>query len=52
LRRAEHSSKESYRLCIDEGTEKAVKAHKGCRAIEEEEEEEEEEESGRTKTAT
>jgi hypothetical protein len=29
LRRAEHSSKESYRLCI----EKAAKVNKGCGAI-------------------
>jgi hypothetical protein len=35
LRRADHSSKESYRLCIHYGTEKAAKAHTGCIAIEE-----------------
>jgi hypothetical protein len=28
----------SYRLCIDYGTEKPVKAHRGCRSMEEEEE--------------
>jgi hypothetical protein len=32
LRRADPPSKESYRLCIDYETEKAAKAHKGCRA--------------------
>jgi hypothetical protein len=37
LRRTHHSSKESYLLCIDYGTEKAPKARKGCGAIEEEE---------------
>jgi hypothetical protein len=39
LRLADPPSKESYRLCIDYGTEKGAKAHKGCRAIEEEEKE-------------
>jgi hypothetical protein len=33
LRRADPRSKESYRLCIDQETEKAAKVHKGCRAI-------------------
>jgi hypothetical protein len=31
LRRADHSSKESYRLWINHETEKAARAHKGCR---------------------
>jgi hypothetical protein len=34
LRRADPQFKESYRLCIDEGAEKAAKAHKGFRVIE------------------
>jgi hypothetical protein len=33
LRRADTLSKESYRLCIDQRTEKAAKVHRGCRAI-------------------
>jgi hypothetical protein len=36
LRRADHLSKESYRLWIDQETENAVRAHKGCRAFQEE----------------
>jgi hypothetical protein len=45
LRRADHSSKESYRLCKKdyENEEEARAQQKGCRAIKEEEEEEEEE---------
>jgi hypothetical protein len=38
LRRADHLSKESYRLQIDQETVKAARAHKGCRDIQEEEE--------------
>jgi hypothetical protein len=34
LRRANHSSKESYRPKIDQEPEIAARAHKGCRAIE------------------
>jgi hypothetical protein len=33
LRRACHSSKEFYRLCIDYGSKKAAMAHKVCTAI-------------------
>jgi hypothetical protein len=33
LRRTDHSSKESYRLWIDQETEKAASAHKACTAI-------------------
>jgi hypothetical protein len=33
LRWANSPSKESYRLCIDQETEKAAKVHKGCKAI-------------------
>jgi hypothetical protein len=33
LRRADHSSKESYRLWIDQETEKEASAYKGCKAI-------------------
>jgi hypothetical protein len=36
LQRVDNSSKDSYRLWIDQETEKAAKAHKGCRAIQEE----------------
>jgi hypothetical protein len=33
LWRADPPSKESYRLCVDQETEKAAKVHKGYRAI-------------------
>jgi hypothetical protein len=33
LRPADPPSKEFYRLCIDQDTEKAAKVHKDCRAI-------------------
>jgi hypothetical protein len=36
LRLADHSSKESCRLWIDQESEKAARAHKGCRVIQEE----------------
>jgi hypothetical protein len=33
LRRDDPSSKQSFRVCIDLGTDKAAKAHQGSRAI-------------------
>jgi hypothetical protein len=36
MRRADPSSKESYRLCIDQETEKASQIHKGYRGIDRE----------------
>jgi hypothetical protein len=33
LGRADPLSKESYRLCVDEETEKSAKVYKGCRAM-------------------
>jgi hypothetical protein len=43
LRLADHSSKQSYRLWVDQETEKESRAREDCRANQEEEEEEEEE---------
>jgi hypothetical protein len=33
MRRADPLSKESYRLCMDQESEKAAEVHKGCTGI-------------------